>query len=421
MAMAIVRLLCCGRIDAGPLMPDQFVAGLRLARYQPRQDKRNAGHAGADQEYSRRRDQPDQAEQRRDADGGDMVDGRGDAGARGDVGRIGDLLEIGLHGDGEGEKAVVNHIKRGRQPGAFNERIGGEDGDQAAIHEAECPVCGPLNAAEIECHKAAVKKSPIRELVMFDYASDVLRGGYVATIQEIRALLDEDSDLQVALIGRASIPGGPVPNFELSAKRISSVWHGMAKAGVPIDRIIAIPIGEDEPHIDLQLAIDYGLDGDFADLGQQPLNQSVNMVVFRPGGQTPVKAVSASDTQQVSAAAIAVTVTDSDGSVLLPGVTVTAANAKTKGRWIITDDKGTGFLRHLEPGNWALTFEKEGFATHARDLHVRDGESNSTNVSLTTAGVEVQGSLLEGDTRESNRKKLMQYLNGEIDLEALKN
>ena len=145
------------------------------------------------------------------------------------------------------------------------------------------------------------------------------------------------------------------------------------------------------------------------------------MVVFRPGGQTPVKAVSASDTQQVSAAAIAVTVTDSDGSVLLPGVTVTAANAKTKGRWIITDDKGTGFLRHLEPGNWALTFEKEGFATHARDLHVRDGESNSTNVSLTTAGVEVQGSLPEGDTQEAKRKKLMKYLGGEVYPAELKN
>jgi hypothetical protein len=60
------------------------------------------------------------------------------------------------------------------------------------------------------------------------------------------------------------------------------VWHGLAKAGVPVDRIVAIPIGEDEPHIDLQLAIDYGLDGHFADFGQQPLNQSVYMVVFWP-------------------------------------------------------------------------------------------------------------------------------------------
>ena len=95
-------------------------------------------------------------------------------------------------------------------------------------------------------------------------------------------MLEADPRLQVALIGRASIPGGPVPNFTLSAKRITSVWHRLAKEGIPVDRIVAIPIGEDEPHIDLQLAIDYGLDGDFADVGAQPLNQSVYMVVFRP-------------------------------------------------------------------------------------------------------------------------------------------
>jgi len=317
---------------------------------------------------------------------------------------------------------VIGHLHKQRLTYA---KIAGTEGlkrSEAAIHEAECPVCGPLNAAEIECHKAAVKKSPIRELVMFDYASDVLRGGYVATIREIKNLLDEDPDLQVALIGRASIPGGPVPNFALSAKRITSVWHGIAKAGVPADRIVAIPIGEDEPHIDLQLALEYGLDGDFANLGQQPLNQSVYMVVFRPGGETPVKAVSASAPQQGSGAEIAVTVTGSDGSAALPGVTVTATNAQTgKSRWIISDGDGKGFLRHLEQGNWALTFEKEGFAAHARELQVGDGESNSTAVSLTTASMEPQKSGLSGDTQESKRNKLMQYLSGKAGLETLKN
>ena len=181
---------------------------------------------------------------------------------------------------------VIGHLRKQRLTYA---KIAGTEGlkrSEAAIHEAECPVCGPLNAAEIACHKAAVMNSPVRDLVMFDFASDVLRGGYYATIQQIKALLDEDPGLQVALIGRASIPGGPVPNFTLSAKRITSVWNGMAKAGVPVNRIVAIPIGEDEPHIDLQLAIEYGLDGDFADFGQQLLNQSVYMVVFRPEVQT---------------------------------------------------------------------------------------------------------------------------------------
>lgn len=167
-------------------------------------------------------------------------------------------------------------------------QLAGKEGlkrSDVAIHDANCPVCGPLNAAEIACHVAAVKKSPIRELVMFDFASDVLRGGHAQTIGKIKDLLDEDPELQVALIGRASIPGGPVPNFALSASRITSVWNGMAKQGVPVDRIVAIPVGEDEPHIDLQLAIDYGLQDSFGMYGQQPLNQSVYMVVFRPGGE----------------------------------------------------------------------------------------------------------------------------------------
>ena len=87
------------------------------------------------------------------------------------------------------------------------------------------------------------------------------------------------------MIGRASIPGGPITNFALSARRITSVWHGISDAGIPVDRIVAIPIGEDEPHIDLQLAIDYGLEDDFAALGQQSLNQSVYIVVFRPSDE----------------------------------------------------------------------------------------------------------------------------------------
>ncbi len=177
---------------------------------------------------------------------------------------------------------VSAHLQKQRVTYA---KIAGSDGlerSEVAVHDAECPVCGPLNAAEIECHKFAVKNAASRDLVMFDYASDVLRGGYHATIRKVKAMLDEDDALQVALIGRASIPGGPVPNFTLSAKRITSVWRGLTRAGVLVGRIVAIPIGEDEPHIDLQLAIEYGLEDDFAAFGQQPLNQSVYIVVYRP-------------------------------------------------------------------------------------------------------------------------------------------
>jgi outer membrane protein OmpA-like peptidoglycan-associated protein len=183
---------------------------------------------------------------------------------------------------------VIGHLNEQRV--IYAKLVAGKTGlmrSDVAIHDATCPICGPLNAAEIACHKAVEKNSPVRELIRFDFASDKLRGDHVvATIQQIKTLLNQDPDLQVALVGRASIPGGPAPNFALSAKRITSVWRGLDKAGVPIDRIVAIPIGEDEPHIDLQTAIDYGLEGDFAAFGQEPLNQTVNIVVFRPEKQT---------------------------------------------------------------------------------------------------------------------------------------
>jgi outer membrane protein OmpA-like peptidoglycan-associated protein len=187
---------------------------------------------------------------------------------------------------------VIGHLDEQRV--TYAKLVGSKEGlkrSEVAIHDAKCPICGPLNAAEIACHKAAEKNSPVRELVRFEFASDKLRGSHAAaTIQQIKTLLNQDPDLQVALIGRSSIPGGPVPNFALSAKRIASVWQGLNKAGIPVDRIVAIPIGEDEPHIDLQLAIDYGLEGDFAASGQEPLNQSVNVVVFRPSKQAVTEA-----------------------------------------------------------------------------------------------------------------------------------
>jgi outer membrane protein OmpA-like peptidoglycan-associated protein len=190
---------------------------------------------------------------------------------------------------------VIGHLNE--QRAAYAKLVGSKEGlkrSDVAIHDAKCPVCGPLNAAEIACHKEVEKNSPVRELVRFEFASDKLRGGHaLATIQEIKTLLNKDPDLQVALIGRSSIPGGPVPNFMLSSKRIANVWQGLNKAGVPIDRIVAIPIGEDEPHIDLQLAMDYGLEGDFAAYGQEPLNQSVNVVVFRPSKKTVSEAAPA--------------------------------------------------------------------------------------------------------------------------------
>lgn len=206
-------------------------------------------------------------------------------------------------GQEEATGMVISHLETQRVAYA---KLAGKEGlkrSDVAIHDAECPICGPLNAAEIQCHKNAVKNSPIRELVMFDFGSNVLRGGHFSTIRKMKSLVEADPNVHIALIGRSSFPGDPVPNFALSSKRIASVWRGMTKTGIPVDRIVAIPIGEDEPHIDLQLAIDYGLEAQFASLGEQTMNQSVYLVAFRPDGKMSLAAVdilNADDKNEVS-------------------------------------------------------------------------------------------------------------------------
>ncbi|MGI9410848.1 MAG: hypothetical protein ACR2OV_12285 [Hyphomicrobiaceae bacterium] len=280
---------------------------------------------------------------------------------------------------------VMKHLHA--QPTAYA-KIAGSRGlkrSDGAIHDAKCPICGPLNSVEIECHKAAVKKSPIRQLVLFDYDSDVLRGEHHAIIGQIKALLNQDPGLHVALIGRASLPGGPVSNFELSSRRIASVWQGLSEIGIPIDKIVAIPIGEDEPHLDLQLAIDYGLESEFTRVGQKPLNQSVYMVIFRPDGKILSDTFATSRVLR-SNAMIEVTVSNADGSEFLQGVTVTAVSDQNmQSTSVNTDANGKGYLRNLEKGIWTVYFERKGFVTGITELNLGEGEKKFNSVTLRTA------------------------------------
>ncbi len=126
--------------------------------------------------------------------------------------------------------------------------------------------------------------------------------------------------------------------------------------------------------------------------------------------------------QEGTNAAIAVTVTGSDGSVVLPGVTVTAINAQTGNTVrMITDTYGMGFLHDVAPGNWLLTFEREGSGTLTHELHVNAGEANSATVDLSTSDLLALREAVEsrGSTSDAKHRKIIQYLEGEIDLEAL--
>ncbi|MEP3274868.1 MAG: carboxypeptidase regulatory-like domain-containing protein [Stappiaceae bacterium] len=309
---------------------------------------------------------------------------------------------------------ITGHLEGHRKQ---YEKIAGTSGlkrSDVAIHEADCPVCGPINAAEIACHKEAVKNSPVRELVMFDYASHALRSQFDPVLSQVQSTLADDPALQVALIGRASLPGGPVPNFKLSAERISSVWYGLTKAGVAADRIVAIPIGEDEPHIDLQLALDYGLSDAFQSFGQKPLNQSVYLVVFRPDENTVPRYFDVADGEEENGPAYSIIVTDEDATLVLTDVTITASNGKADEKSsFVTDHDGIASLYGLAPGKWRLTFDRRGYDGHTQDIEIIPGKAESQTVALKATIVAFEGEQPDGESNESKRKVLNEFLAGE--------
>ncbi len=312
---------------------------------------------------------------------------------------------------------VTQHLASHRKQ---YEKIAGTTGlkrSDVAIHEADCPVCGPINAAEIACHKEAVKESPVRELIMFGYASDALREQYTPMLEHVAAILAEAPELKVALVGRASLPGGPVPNFKLSADRISAVWYGLTEAGVPAEKIVAIPIGEDEPHIDLQLAVEYGLGETFSDLGQKPLNQSVNLVVFRPNENTVPRYFDILEDEEDHGPSFTVTVTDGEGTLVLTEVTITANNGNdSETTSFVTDHDGIASLYGLTPGKWTLSFDRRDYDSVTRDIEIVAGQAGSEVVALNATIVAFEGKQADGESNESKRKALNEFLTGDTDI-----
>ena len=82
------------------------------------------------------------------------------------------------------------------------------------------------------------------------------------------------------------------------------------------------------------------------------------------------------------------TVSDATGGVL-PGVTVTVANAETKvAQTSVTDDKGLFEILYLNPGTYTVTAELSGFKTVVRSgLEVRVGDVLRLPLVLDTGGV----------------------------------
>src|SRR6185503_2245760 len=83
------------------------------------------------------------------------------------------------------------------------------------------------------------------------------------------------------------------------------------------------------------------------------------------------------------------TITDATGGIL-PGVTVTVANAETKiAQTVVTDEKGLFEVLYLNPGTYTVTAELSGFRTSVHtNQAIRVGDVARLDISLATGGVQ---------------------------------
>ena len=83
------------------------------------------------------------------------------------------------------------------------------------------------------------------------------------------------------------------------------------------------------------------------------------------------------------------TITDATGGIL-PGVTVTVANAETKiAQTVVTDEKGLFEVLYLNPGTYTVTAELSGFRTSVHtNQQIRVGDVARLDISLATGGVQ---------------------------------
>ncbi|GEM_PF-5734080 len=88
----------------------------------------------------------------------------------------------------------------------------------------------------------------------------------------------------VLLEGRASSVGDDEANFRLSGTRSDAIRQELLGRGIPEDRIHYRWIGQGQPSYRPGLAAKYQITDKYSDFGQQTLNQSVTVYIFRPAG-----------------------------------------------------------------------------------------------------------------------------------------
>ena len=90
------------------------------------------------------------------------------------------------------------------------------------------------------------RRIEIGQIIEFDYDSDRIRPSSFSTLNAVaRAIIDRG--LAVEIVGHTDDVGSAAYNMDLSERRANSVMDYLLDAGVPVGRLLAYGMGEEEP------------------------------------------------------------------------------------------------------------------------------------------------------------------------------
>jgi outer membrane protein OmpA-like peptidoglycan-associated protein len=148
-------------------------------------------------------------------------------------------------------------------------------------HLTECKgFCGPHAVELLSCHVLSVSGSD-HDIVLFDWDSSYIENEYNrGVVARFTDRARRETARRILLIGRASPPGGSVHNMQLSAERVLALKDRFVERGVAETRIATLWLGEEPPQLEAWMAKRYGFGGLLLEVGPDPFNQSVVVVIY---------------------------------------------------------------------------------------------------------------------------------------------
>lgn len=148
-------------------------------------------------------------------------------------------------------------------------------------HLTECKgFCGPHAVELLSCHVLSVSGSD-HDIVLFDWDSSYVESEYnQGVVARYTDRARRERARRILLIGRASPPGSSVHNMQLSAERVLALKDRFIERGVEEARIATLWLGEEPPQLEAWMAERYGFGPLMREVGTDPFNQSVVVVIY---------------------------------------------------------------------------------------------------------------------------------------------